>query len=456
VKITQEKIENRQAYLTVEMEQADLDDGLTRAYNRLVRKYAIPGFRKGKTPRPVLEQYLGKPAFLEEAVEVMAPDAYEKAVKQQDLKPIARPEIQLEKTDPVVYKFIVPLEPAVKLGDYKQIKLTPDVVELKEEDVNKTLEELRHQHSIWEPVDRQVNIRDMVILDIESQVGAQPFINQKDAQFQVEKDSEYPIKGFAEELIGLKKSDTKEFKLTFAADYARPELAGKDVAFKINIKDIKQEKLPEVDDDFVKLVNPEFKSVEELKTKVGESIKKSFEEKAKRDFEQKVVDAVVEQSTIEYPAVLVEDEIDQLINDQMRRWQMDEKGLDEYLKSIQRSAEQLREELRPVAIKMVKQSLAMTEVAKAEGIEVNVNDVKEEVEGMTREVPAERKETLTKILTAPQSQVNIASAIATRKTVSRLTDLAQGIAVEPVVAAVPEKTEKVEDAENKIEGEVKQ
>jgi trigger factor len=440
VKITREKIENRQAYLTVEMEQADVDDGLTRAYNRLVRKYSVPGFRKGKTPRPILEQFLGKPAFLEEAVEVMAPDAYEKAVKQEDLKPIARPEIQLEKMEPVIYKFVVPLEPEVKLGDYRQIKLKPDVVELKEEDVSKAIEELRHQFAIWEPVDRQVNIRDMVILDIESQVGAQPFINQKDAEFQVEKNSEYPIKGFAEELIGLKKGENKEFKLTFAADYGRAELAGKDVTFKVGIKDIKQEKLPEVDDDLAKRVNAEFKSVDELKSKVGESIRKTAEEKAKRDFEQKLIDSAVEQSTIEYPEILVEEETDQLIKDQMRRWQMDEKGLDEYLKSIQRSAEQLREELRPVAVKMVKQTLVMTELARAEGIEVNVDDVKAEIETMTKDVAKDRLEMITQILTAPQSQVNIASALATRKTLARLADIAQGL------APLPEKTDKAESA----------
>jgi trigger factor len=446
VKITQDKIENRQAYLTVEMEQADLDDGLNRAYSRLVRKYVVPGFRKGKTPRPILEQYLGKAAFLEEAVEVMAPDAYEKAVKEQELKPISHPEIQLEKTEPVIYKFVIPLEPTVKLGDYHSIKLTPDVIELKQEDIDKTIEELRHQHSIWEPVDRQVNIRDMVIMDIESQVGLQPFINQKDAQFQVEKDSEYPIKGFAEELIGLKKADTKEFKLTFAADYGRAELAGKEVSFKIGIKDIKQEKLPEVSDDFARQINPEFKSADELIAKVTETMKKAAGEKAKKEFEQKIIDTVVEQSTIEYPPVMVEEEIDQLINDQMRRWQMDEKGLEEYLKSIQRSAEQLHEELRPVAVKMVKQALAMTEVAKAEGIEVNVNDVKEEVANMTKDVAADKRETISQILTAPQSQVNIASAIATRKTIDRLSDIAKGIELPT--------TEKAGNIENK-EGEIK-
>ena len=165
------------------MEPAEVEEGLKKAYNRLVQKANIPGFRKGKVPRPILEQYVGKAALLEDAVEHMVPEAFEKAAKEKDLKPIARPEVQVEKMEPVIYKMVVPLEPIVKVGDYHSIKLTPESIELKEEDINKAIEQLRHQHSIWEPVDRQVNARDMVILDIESNVGAQPYINQKDAEY---------------------------------------------------------------------------------------------------------------------------------------------------------------------------------------------------------------------------------------------------------------------------------
>ena len=175
--------------------------------------------------------------------------------------------------EPVTYKMVVSLEPMVKLGDYHQVKMTPESVELKEEDINKAIEQLRHQHSVWEPVDRQVNSRDMVILDIESNVGAQPYINQKDAEFEVVKESEFPMKGFAEELIGLKKGETKEFKLSFAAGLPHgPSWPGKKSPLKSLSKEIKQEKLPEVNDDFAKQVNPEFKTVEDLTNKVTERL----------------------------------------------------------------------------------------------------------------------------------------------------------------------------------------
>jgi trigger factor len=361
VKVTLDKTENRQAYMTIEMEPPEVEEGLKKAYNRLVQKYAVPGFRKGKTPRPILEQYLGKEAFLEDAVEHMAPDVYEKAAKEQELKPIARPSIELEKAEPVTYKVVVPLEPIIKLGDYHQVKVAQEKIEIKDEDIDKAVENLRHQHAIWEPVDRQVNSRDQVKLDIESNVGDQPYINQKDAEFQVEKGSEFPMTGFSEELIGMKKEETKEFKLSFPADYARSELAGKEASFKVTIKEIKQEKLPEVNDELAQKVNAEFKTVDDMRAKVKETMQKQADEQSKRNFEQKIIDEVVKISEVDYPHIMEEEEIDSLIRQQMRNWQTDEKGMDQYLQSIQKTPEQFRDELKPIAVRNIKQSLVMTE-----------------------------------------------------------------------------------------------
>jgi trigger factor len=423
VKATLDKTENRQAYLTVEMEAAELEAGTKKAYNKLVQKYAVPGFRKGKAPRPILEQYLGKGAFLEEAVEIMAPEAFDKASKELNIKAIARPDIQLEKVEPVTYKMVVPLEPVVKLGDYKSLKVAQKSVELKEEDVTAHIEQLRHQHATWEPADKAVDFGDMLNLDIESHVGEQPFINQKDAQYQVAKDSDFPIKGFSEALVSLKKEETKEFKLGFAADYGRAELAGKEVDFKVTIKEIKQEKLPEVNDDFAKTVDAENSSVEDFKTKVKANLQKAAEDQAKKEFEQTMIDEVVKVSEVEYPPVMEAEEIDNLINQQMRRWQMDEKGMEEYLKSIQKTADQLREDLKPMAVKTIKQSLVLTEVAKAEGIKIEQADLKNEIETMVKDMEGDRKEKMLELLTYPQNQVNIASSIATRRTVEKLTEL---------------------------------
>jgi len=253
------------------------------------------------------------------------------------------------------------------------------------------------------------------------------------------------MKGFSEQLIGMKGGESKEFKLSFPQDFNRAELAGKEVSFKVTVKEIKQERLPEVNDDFSKQVNPDFKTVDDLRNKISENLKRLAEERAKANFERKVVDEIVKISEIEYPPIMEEEEIESLIQQQMRQWQMDEKGMDEYLKSIQKTPEQLREELRPAAIRNLKQSLVLTEVARAENIQVEKADLQNEIESMTRDVAADRKDKLVELLSLPQSQVNIASSIATRRTIEKLAEMAKS----PVENK--EKTENTEAEAAKVE-----
>jgi trigger factor len=440
VKVTKDKVENSQAYLTIEMEPVELEAGLAKAYRRLVQKANIPGFRKGKAPRSIVEQYLGKESLLEDAVNNMASDACEKALEEQGLKIVARPEIDVEKLDPVTYKVVAPLQPTVKLGDYHSIRIAQESVELKEEEVTKTLENIRHQHATWEPVERQVNTGDMVSLDIDSHVGEQRYIDLKGTEYEVTKDSQFPVVGFAEQLVGLKRDETKEFKLSFPKDYAREELAGKEADFKVTIKEIKQERLPELNDDLAKQVNPEYKTVDDLKKYLTDYLKERAEDKARKEYEQKVVDAAVEQSQVEYPPVLVEEEIDQMIREQMRRWQMNDKGMDDYLKSIKKTGEQLREEIRPAAVKSVKQSLVMTQVAQDEKIEITNEETEAEIENMTKSIAEEGKQKMLELLSVPQARASLISVIATRKTVQKLVDIAK---------SEPEKTAPVEAEQQK-------
>jgi trigger factor len=432
VKVTQDKVEERQAYLTIEMEPAEVEDGLKKAYNKLVKKYNIPGFRKGKTPRPILEQYLGKEVFLEEAVEIMAPDAYEKAAKEKDLKAISRPEVNLESTEPVMYKMVVPLEPLVTLGDYKSIRIPEEKAEVKEEDVDKTLEQVQKQYASWNEVDREVRDGDSVTLDIESKVGEQPYINQKDAAYEVDKESDFPLKGFAEQLIDMKKEETKEFKLTFPEDYGRAELAGKEVEFKVTLKSVKEKSLPDLDDELAKKVNPECEGMEDLKVKIRESLNNMAEQNARNDYEQKVVDALVEQSTIEYPPVMVEQEVGQLMKMQMQRWGLDESNFEQYLSSMNKSVEDFRKDLEPAAVKSVKQSLVLGEIAQKEDVKITDEDVNNEVKAMAQNYNEEQQKKMMQMLTIPQNQMSFASNIAFKKAIERMVAIASGRGEESV------------------------
>ncbi len=229
MKVTREKIEDCQAFLTIEMEPAEVEESLEKSYSRLVKKTNVPGFRKGKAPRAMLERHIGKESLFEEALNHLLPEAYEMAIKEVDIEAFARTSIEVAQNDHLVFKATVPLPPTIKLGDYHQVKVTPEPVEVTEDNISAVVEQLRHQHATWEPVERPLGLNDLVVLDIESDIEDKPFINRKGIQYQVLCDQSFPAPGFAEQLVGMKGGEEKEFKLQFPADYPREELAGKEV-----------------------------------------------------------------------------------------------------------------------------------------------------------------------------------------------------------------------------------
>ena len=425
MKVTNEKTENCQAFLTVEMEPDEVEESLERSYYRLAKKTNIPGFRRGKAPRTILERYIGKERLLEDALNSLLPEAYEKAIKEQKIEAFAQPHIEIAQTDPVIFKVAVPLTPMIKLGDYHHIQVAPEPVELTEDDVSAAIEQLRHQHATWEPVERPVAFNDLVVLDVDSDIENKPFINQKGAQYQVLRELPLPAPGFAEQLVGMKRDEEKEFKLQFPVDYPRGELAGKEPSFKVRVTEIKQERLPELNDEFAKEISPDFKSLDSLREKVSTNLRLRAEEKARIDFEERVIEAVVDITELEFPPILVEMETDQLINQQLRRWQMGGKGLEEYLSSINKTEEELRQELHPLATKRVTRSLTLGKIAEEEKFEVSDAEISAEIENMTKSA-TENKDELNKFLNTPQARKSIEQVLITRKTIQRLVEIAKG------------------------------
>ena len=424
MKVTREKTENSQVFLSIEMEPAEVEESLAKSYYRLVKKTNIPGFRKGKAPRAILERYIGKESLLEDALNNLLPQAYEKAIKEQKIEAIAQPHIEIAQTDPVVFKAIVPLKPTVKLGGYHHVHITPEPVELTEDDIDAAIDQLRHRQAIWQPVERPVDFDDLVVLDIKSDIEGKPFINQKAVQYQVLHDLPFPAPGFAEQLPGMKRGEDKEFKLQFPLDYPRGDLAGKEPLFKVKVTEIKQERLPELDDEFARQIAPEFKSLASLREKVAADLELKAEERAKIDYEERVIEAVVDLTQLEFPPILVGMEINRLLKEQSRRLQMGGKALDEYLRSINKTEEELREELRPLATKRVTRSLVLGKVAEEEKIEANDSEINEEIGNMTKSA-AENKDELQKFLNTPQPKESIKQLLITRKTIQRLVEIAK-------------------------------
>jgi trigger factor len=443
LKVTKDKVENCQAFLTVEMEPNEMEDGLQHAYEHLVQRASIPGFRKGKAPRDIVERTLGKGRMLEEAIDHILPQAYEQACKEQSIEPYAQPSVEITKAEPLTFKAVVPLKPEVTLGDYQSIKLQPEPVDVKDENVDAVIEELRHQHATWEPADRAVQLNDMAVIDINSTSEDKPLINKAASQYYVNKESISPAPGFAEQIVGMKKGETKEFDLTFPADFASPNFAGKQAHFKVSVQELKEEKLPAVNDEFAAQVSPDTKTVAALRDEVKKSLVLRGEERVRMDFEEKIINTAVEQAKIEYPPIIVDYEINRIINDQARQLQLSGQTLENYLQSINKTVEQMQEDLRPIAVRNVNASLVLSKISKEENIEVSEEEIKNGISNMVRGISDDKKEEMVKLLDTPQNRQSLTQSLKTRKVIERLSEIAKGIPSS--IAAAPEEKKKEEE-----------
>ncbi len=421
MKVSTEPIENSQVALNVEMEAPEVDKYLEKAYNRLVGKVSVPGFRKGKTPRAILERHIGKDALLEEALELLVPEVYEEALQSQEIDAIARPQIELVQTEPVIFKAIVPLRPTVKLGDYGKISIESEPVEIKDEEVEATIEQLRQQHAVLLPVDRPVQFGDTVTIDIEGEGEGKSFPIRKDLVYEVVKDARLPLPGFAEKLEGMGKDEERSFQLSYPPDYEMKELAGHEHSFKVTATEVKEKELPEINDEFAKSLGSE--DLASLREQIASNLKTRAEDRARLELEQKAVDAAVELSEMEYPPVLVDREIDRLLNEETRGFAEGIAGLENYLKSLDKTMDGHREELRLIADRRVVRSLVLERIAEAEKIEVDTSEIDEEIDKMVKDA-GEKAEEVRNLFGLPQARESIKQSLITRKTVGRLVQIA--------------------------------
>ncbi len=426
MKILGQKIENRQALLTIELEPAEVEESLDKAYNRLVKEADIPGFRKGKAPRTVLEQHIGKGALLDNALNSLLPKVCNDAIKEQKIDFIARPVIKVTQKDPVVFEATVPLTPTVKLADYYKIKMKPGPVKVKKDDVNDALGQLRHRFATWESVERPIKVNDLVVIDVECSIGDKSLINEKGANYQIMSSLTSPAPGFPEQLLGMTIGKEKEFKLKLSKNYPEREQAEKEAFFKVRVIEIKEERLPEINDDFAKSVDPNIENLKSLKEQISKNLKKSVEDKARMDFEEQVCNAVIKQSEVEFPPILTGMEVDRMINQQLERLAMTSRSRDEYLKKLEGTPEEeLRSKCQPLAIERVTGSLVLGKVAEEEKIKVSDAEIDAEIELITQNEGG-RKEEQQKLLNNPQNRESIGQMLITRKTIQRLAEIAEG------------------------------
>ena len=427
MKVSAEKIENQKVVLTIEVVAAELDKAEERACKRFASQVNIPGFRKGKAPRKIVEQHVGKQTVLQEAFDYfIAPEALAEALKDQKMEDIVtRPDIEtvtLEEGKDVVFKATVVPRPEVKLGEYKGLKIAKDEVKVTDEDVDNQLKRMAdHQAKMVEaPEGAAVEDGDFTTLDFKGFVDGEAFEGGEGKDYPLQIGSNSFIPGFETQLIGAKVGEEKDVNVKFPEEYHAKELAGKDATFKCTIRSIKHKELPAIDDAFAKAAS-KFETLDELKADIRKNLTENAERKAENDRKAEALETASKNITVDIPPVMVDNEVTRMLREMEMRLAQQGMQLEQYLQFAGTDIAKLREQYRETAEKNVRTGLMLEEVAKTENIKVEAADLDKEVEVMAAAYGATPKQV--KKIIAEQGRLNdLAATVLRNKTMQFIFD----------------------------------
>lgn len=380
MKITQGEMVERQTVLHVELEDEDLEPYLQRVYQRVAQQAAIPGFRKGKAPRTVVERFLGPGGLVQESLGDAVPALADRAVSTQDLEPIVPPRVDVLDMEPVTFKVTVAAEPGIDLGEYRSIRLEETQVEIDEGDVDEALEDLRRDSASWEPVERPVKSGDMVTIDVKGTVEGRVVLDEEDTVYMAEDGSSIPFAGFSENLVGAEAGAPKQFSIPIPDDYADTSLAGKSCDFAVTVNEIKEQRLPDLDDEFAKGTGDGYETLAQLRETIEGDMRESAEETHRNAYRQRAVDALIETATVEVAALHVDHEVNYAIYDRARFVQNLNMPYQDYLRYRGITEEQDLQEMRDTTVRRLSQSYVVRELAEKEAVEVADDEIDEKLE----------------------------------------------------------------------------
>ena len=387
-----EKQEHSVVALTIEITKAEFEAAKDKAFKKTGKNITVPGFRKGKAPRKMIEKLYGEGVFFEEAFNIIYPDAMEMAVEKSGIKPVGRADVDLG--DPaeeggltIIAK--VPVEPEVELGEYKGIEVEKETVKVLQADVKAELNRMAQRNARTETVERKAKKNDTVDIDFEGFVDGVPFEGGKAEHHELTLGSGAFIPGFEDQLIGCKAGDEKDVVVTFPEEYHAKELAGKEATFKCKVHKVEETILPEIDDEFAKDVSDTCETLDNLKKEITERLKAERQEAADNAFEEKVLDAVIDGMKADIPAAMIDAQVDTIVQDFGYRLQMQGMGLEQYLKMTGTEMGAFRAMFKDQAERQVKTRLALQKVVELEGITVSDKELEEEYAKMAEQYKME-------------------------------------------------------------------
>ncbi len=380
-----EKLEKSMAKLTIEVSAEDFNAAMDKAYQKSKGRISLPGFRKGKAPRVMIEKMYGPSIFYEDAANIVIPDAYEAAAEESGLEIVAQPEIdieQVEKGKAFIFTAVVAVKPEVTLGEYKGIEVEKKSVEVSEEEVSEEIDKAREKNSRMITVDdRAAQDGDTVVIDFDGYVDGEQFEGGKAEDYTLVLGSHTFIDNFEEQLVGKSIGDDVEVHVTFPDQYQAEELQGKPAVFQVKMKEIKMKELPELDDDFAQDVS-DCDTLEEYQNETREKLLKMKEDEAKREQEDEIIGKIIENAEMEIPEKMVEAQTRQMTQEFAQRLQAQGLSLEQYMQLTGQTPQKMMEELKPQALQRIQSRLVLEAIADAENLEASEEEYQKELENM--------------------------------------------------------------------------
>lgn len=432
-----EKKENSTVQLTIQVEAADFEAAVQKAYLKNRGRISVPGFRKGKAPRKIIEGMYGSGVFYEDAINDVYPGAYEAAVKEQGLEDMGHPVMDIVEVgkDGLTFTALVSVRPEVKLGQYKGLTAPKTYNEVTDADIENELEPYIKRATRLVSVERPISMGDTAVIDFEGFDDGKPFEGGKGTDYSLEIGSGSFVPGFEDQLIGLSVGDEKDLDITFPEDYVK-DLAGKAVVFKVKVKEVKESQMPEVDDEFAKDVS-EFETLADFKKDLGEKLKQRREAQADSAFESAVLEQLIDNMEAEIPDGMVETQLDKVMDEYAMRMQSQGMSMNDYLKMMGMTPEMMRASAKPSALRQVKLELALGAVAEAENLEVSDEDCDKEIAKLAEQY------------NLTEDQVKAAISMDMLKHDLRLQKANDFVVAQAVVGEAPKKEEAAEEKAEK-------
>ncbi len=449
---TLEKREGNTVGFRVEVKQERVEEALDSAYRTLVRDVEIPGFRKGKAPRPIFERFVGTAPLYEEAIDDLLPQCYAEAVEELKLEPVARPEVdivQFGEDQPLIFDVEVEVKPQPEVGDYTEIEEEYEEPEVTEEALEKELDELREKRATMETVEDPEAVAQegsYVVINFQGYMDGEAVEEAKAEEYLLELGSGSFIEGFEEKIVGAQAGDELQISVTFPDDYGREELAGQEVSFAVEVIEIKEKVLPELDDELAREMG-DYEDLQELKNELENNLQQEASQNARSRFREKALTSLLDMTEIDIPSTMVESRIDQLISQLEQDLQSRDMNLEQYLQATGLTEDELRDTFRERAERDISADLALDCVAENEGIEAEDDDLDAEVEMMAASY-GQSPEALKQFMLTEQNKRQMAESIKRQKAMKFLEEIAKNKSKEKALESLDqEREEKIARAE---------